>query len=266
MKIEFHKYHGAGNDFIMIDARGSGEKVYSEELIKMWCDRHWGIGADGLILLLNDKNVDFRMKYFNSDGREGTMCGNGGRCVTLFARNLGIIKDRAKFSGIDGIHESIISSNENISLKMMDVTKIEVLHDGYLLDTGSSHFVIFRDDLLSTNVVIEGREIRNQVRFGIKGTNVNFVQMITDLELNIRTYERGVEDETLACGTGAVASAISAYLRHHTDKNSYLIHARGGELNVSFDPGTQSGFRNIWLTGPAKSVFSGKIRIKEYKI
>jgi diaminopimelate epimerase len=261
MKIEFFKYHGAGNDFIMIDARDMAESDFSEELVKNLCDRHFGIGADGLILLLNDRKADLRMKYFNSDGREGTMCGNGGRCIASFAHRLGIITEKAIFNGIDGIHEAFICDKLNVRLKMSDVSNIQVLDDGYLLDTGSPHFVNFRDDLLPIDVFREGREIRYQNRFSPGGVNVNYIQILSDNELNIRTYERGVEDETLACGTGAVASAISAYLKNNTDKNSYLLHARGGELIVSFDTDGKGKFSNIWLKGPAEFVFKGSIDI-----
>lgn len=261
MNIEFFKYHGAGNDFVMIDSRTLAESVFSEGVVKKLCDRHFGIGADGLILLLNDKNTDFRMKYFNSDGREGTMCGNGGRCIASFAHRLGIISKKAVFSGIDGMHEAFICDKLNVSLKMSDVSKIKLLEDGYFLDTGSPHFVIFRDDISTIDVFREGREIRYQDRFSPGGTNVNFIRMLKDDELDVRTYERGVEDETLACGTGAVASAISAYLYKNTDKNSYLLHARGGNLNVSFNTDGKEKFSNIWLKGPAEFVFKGNIQV-----
>ncbi len=259
MTIQFTKYHGTGNDFIMIDARAFIATIFTEEFVRELCDRHLGIGADGLILLMKDAQLDFRMKYFNSNGREGTMCGNGGRCITAFAKNLGIIKEKAVFCGIDGLHESVINENGHISLKMIDVNDIKVLDDGFLIDTGSMHFVSFHKDLSSLDVYSEGKEIRHQARFGSEGTNVNFVQIISDHELKIRTYERGVENETLSCGTGSVAAAISAYLRTNTDKNSYLIHAPGGDLNVSFNSANREYFTNIWLKGPAEFVFKGEI-------
>jgi len=262
MDIGFYKYHGAGNDFIMIDAREKNESDFTERLVKMLCNRHLGIGADGLILLLNDIKSDFRMKYFNSDGKEGTMCGNGGRCITSFARRLGIINNKAIFSGIDGLHESIILDKKIVSLKMVDVSDIKVLSDGYLVETGSTHFVSFRNDLRSMDVFKEGRELRHQTRFGVTGTNVNFVQIIADNELNVRTYERGVENETLACGTGAVASAIIAYLRNNTDKTSFLIHAPGGDLLVNFNPDGQGSYKDIWLKGPVEFIYKGEIGIE----
>ena len=259
MAIEFFKYHGAGNDFIMVDSRDLDDTLFTEKVVSGLCDRHMGIGADGLILLMNDAKVDFRMKYFNPDGREGTMCGNGGRCITSFARQLGIIKEKAIFTGIDGLHESHINKDGLVNLKMIDVNDIKVLSDGYLIDTGSPHFVTFRNDLHSIDVYKEGKEIRHQDRFGTGGTNVNFVHLISDNELKMRTFERGVENETLACGTGSVASAISAYLKKNTDKISYLIHARGGDLSVKFKPSGLNSFKDVWLEGPAEYVFRGEI-------
>jgi len=243
----------------MVDSRELDNSIFTEKMVSWLCNRHLGIGADGLILLMKDTQADFRMKYFNSDGREGTMCGNGGRCITAFARWLGIIKDKASFLGIDGLHESIINKDGLISLKMIDVKEINPLNDGYFLNTGSPHFVTFRNDIHSIDVFREGREIRHESRFGIGGTNVNFVHMISDNELKMRTYERGVENETLACGTGTVASAICAYLRKKTDKTSYTIHAPGGELHVQFRPEGKDTFRDIWLEGPAEYVFSGEV-------
>ena len=261
MTISFLKYHGAGNDFIMIDSRDKDISFFSEKNVSLLCNRHTGIGADGLILLQKDYEADFRMKYYNSDGREGTMCGNGGRCITAFARKLGIIKDSATFAGIDGIHKSTIDKNGNVNLKMIDVSNIKMFEDGYLLDTGSMHFVIFRKDLHSIDVYKEGKELRYQDRFGVAGTNVNFVSSISNNELKVRTYERGVENETLACGTGAVASAISSFLKNKTDKTSYLIHASGGDLYVRFETPDKINFKNIWLEGPTEYVFSGEIKL-----
>jgi diaminopimelate epimerase len=262
MNLEFYKYHGAGNDFIMIDCRDSTESMFTTEIVHSLCDRHFGIGADGLILLLKSNGNDFRMKYFNSDGKEGTMCGNGGRCITAFARDLGLISDKAEFTGIDGLHHSLILENGLIRLRMKDVTEVSRLGDGYLMDTGSTHFVVFRDNTDETDVFGEGRRTRYQQRFGIAGTNVNFVQKLTENSFRIRTYERGVEDETLACGTGAVASAISSYIENGTDKTSYLVQARGGSLSVSFTPKNDGSFTDVWLEGPAEFVFRGKITVK----
>jgi diaminopimelate epimerase len=258
MEISFKKYHGTGNDFIMIDARKLDESKFLKENVKFLCNRHTGIGADGLILLSNSEKYDFRMKYFNSDGNEGTMCGNGGRCITAFAKSLGIIKDSATFEGIDGLHEARFLKDKIISLKMIDVNKVEKLEDGYLLDTGSRHFVVLSENIENIDVYNVGKEIRYQNRFGKEGTNVNFIE-IHDSGVKIRTYERGVENETLSCGTGTVAAAISAYTESESDKISFKIFALGGELKVEFQPQPVTRFENIWLTGPIEYVFEGKI-------
>ncbi len=261
MQVEFFKYHGAGNDFIMVDCRQSDELFFNIENVKFLCDRHLGIGADGLILLLNDQKADFRMKYFNSDGKEGTMCGNGGRCITLFAADLNIIKEKTEFSGIDGSHLAEIISPGIIKLKMIDVKEVKELNDGYLVNTGSPHFVTFRNAIVDIDVFSEGHEIRHQPRFENGGANVNFVEQVSENVLKMRTFERGVENETLACGTGAVASAISSHYRQKTDKNSYTIYAPGGTLSVSFTVQNNHNYTNVWLQGPAKFVFKGQIII-----
>ena len=261
MKLEFFKYHGAGNDFVMIDCRNSPESFFNNDIVEFLCDRHLGIGSDGLILLLSDKNADFRMKYFNSDGNEGTMCGNGGRCIAAFARDLGIITEKATFTGIDGLHLANILGSEMVNLKMIDVHSIKKLPDGFLIDTGSPHFVCFRDSIKDIDVFTEGREIRNQKRFDESGANVNFVEKITTNTFRMRTYERGVENETLACGTGSVASAISSYLMQKPDKSTYTIEAPGGVLKVQFTPEIDGSFSNVWLEGPVKFVYKGRIQL-----
>lgn len=262
MKIHFSKYHGAGNDFIMIDTRNQSESIFNEESVKTMCDRHFGIGADGLILLGESKKHHFRMKYFNSDGREGTMCGNGGRCIAAYAKTLGIIQDHGVFEGIDGLHEAKILNNKIISLKMIDVEDVEQLGDGYLIETGSRHFVMLRENISNIDVFKIGREIRYQNRFGDEGTNVNFIE-IRENGVKIRTYERGVENETLACGTGTVAAAITAFIESGTDNISYKVFAPGGELEVSFKPSPGNHFKDIWLTGPVEYVFEGEIRLND---
>ncbi len=259
--MEFHKYHGAGNDFIMIDCRQINETVFHQRLVSFLCDRHFGIGADGLILLLDNKESDFRMKYFNSDGLEGTMCGNGGRCITAFARNLGIINDKADFTGIDGSHFANILEPELVSLKMIDVDSIAVFEDGFLVETGSRHFVTIRENISDLDVYNEGSEIRHQKRFGKAGTNVNFIQHTSLNSFKIRTFERGVENETLACGTGSVASAITSWFVQKPDKSSYSIEATGGILQVRFTPRENGTFTDVWLEGPVKVVFKGQITI-----
>lgn len=255
MNIPFSKYHGAGNDFVLIDNRNN---IFypSKESVKLICHRQFGIGADGLMLLENDSTTDFRMRYFNSDGGEATMCGNGGRCIVVFANRLGIITTKTSFIGVDGIHEASIIGSE-VSLKMKDVDNVETDDDFYLIDTGSPHFVKFVENVDTVNVATEGKIIRNSYNIRGNGVNANFVQ-VTPEGLKIRTFERGVEAETLACGTGAVAAAIAAtHLLNLTDA-TIKVFALGGTLSVSFNQTTNSIFSNIWLTGPVVHVFNGE--------
>lgn len=259
MKLEFFKYHGAGNDFVMIDCRKYNESFFDRNRVEFLCNRHLGIGADGLILLLDDEKSDFRMKYFNSDGAEGSMCGNGGRCIIAFAHDLKLIRKKASFSGIDGIHMAHIVGPGVVSLKMIDVVKVTELEDGYLVNTGSPHFVTFRNKIEEIDVFTEGREIRHQARFADSGANVNFVEPLNSNAFKMRTFERGVENETLACGTGSVASAISSYHHEKPDKCSYTIQAPGGTLFVKFTPQKNGSFTDVWLEGPVKFVFRGEI-------
>ena len=249
----------------MVDCREMDTSLFGIDLVKILCDRHYGIGADGLILLEKSKSSDFRMIYFNSDGKEGTMCGNGGRCILAFAERLGIIGKRSKFDGIDGMHEGIIAGDGIYKVKMIDVPSVSHLEDGDFIDTGSPHLVLYRENIDALDIFREGREIRYQERWGNKGTNVNFVELKGKNRFKIRTYERGVENETLACGTGSVAAAISAYLNQDTDKTSYLIQAPGGELRVDFSTDKQSGFHDIWLSGPAEYVFEGDIDLDDFR-
>lgn len=262
MMLNFDKYQGAGNDFVIIDAREieNEENIFTENTVNQICNRYFGIGADGLILLLESEKYDFRMKYFNSDGKEGSMCGNGGRCIVAFSKAHKIIGNETDFEGIDGIHTARILDDGNVSLKMTDVDSIKKFKDGLLLETGSPHFVIPVDSVDDVDVFNTGEKIRHEQRFGKKGVNVNFVEYRKQ-DLKIRTFERGVENETLACGTGAVAAAISAYFFGNTDKNSCFLRARGGNLKVDFTAEDKKSFRNIWLTGPAEFVFNGKISI-----
>ncbi|HEU5053631.1 MAG TPA: diaminopimelate epimerase [Hanamia sp.] len=262
MKIKFYKYQGAGNDFILIDNREKISHEFTVQHIKKMCDRHFGIGADGLMLLNNKEGFDFEMIYFNSDGNEGSMCGNGGRCIVQFASNLGIKKNEYKFLASDGEHEARIDLNREVSLKMNDVTDVDFSMDHYVLDTGSPHYVKFVSDVQGLNVVSDGSKIRNSRDFAEKGINVNFVQTLDDDHIFVRTYERGVENETLSCGTGVTASALMAA---HNDNgfNHVEVRTKGGHLNVEFDKINDSEFRNIWLSGPATFVFSGEYEIKE---
>jgi len=258
MTISFSKYHGAGNDFIMVDARKLDVSIFTEEWVAFLCDRHFGIGSDGLILLLDDRDTDFRMKYFNSDGREGTMCGNGGRCIAAFAGSLGVIGEKTTFSGIDGRHAAYFTPDGLVHLQMNVARGIQKLEDGYLLDTGSPHLVLFRRQIADIDVFSEGRALRYNERFMPGGVNVNFVELTDERSFKIRTYERGVENETLACGTGSVASALAASLYRGDESTSWNIAAVGGDLQVRFSRKGDE-FYDIWLSGGATGVFNGSI-------
>lgn len=261
VKISFSKYHGSGNDFILIDNR---REVVSEnqELISLLCDRHRGIGADGLMLLYNHTELDFSMKYFNADGREGTMCGNGGRCIAFFAYKLGISGKNTAFSTIDGVHRAEIKSAKAqkalVSIGLNDVTKIKEMPDGYFLDTGSPHFVKFVTEMTYEDVQKQGKELRHDSRFCRGGTNVNFVQIKSADSLFVRTYERGVENETLSCGTGVTAAAIVAAFAGKIKGPQIKILTNGGELKVTFEQ-KERLFSNILLEGPAEFVYKGEI-------
>jgi diaminopimelate epimerase len=260
MILECYKYQGTGNDFVLIDNRNQDISLTTEN-IKWLCDRRFGIGADGLMLLEFQEGVDFKMVYYNSDGNESSMCGNGGRCITAFAKRLGIIENTAKFIAIDGVHEAKIE-DEFVSLKMNEVKQIETGENYYYLNTGSPHYVQFVDDIDNFDVFTEGKKIRYNERFKTEGTNVNFIQK-TEHELVVRTYERGVENETLSCGTGVTAAALVAALTgNSTTKNNCAIKTLGGNLNVTFEKVLESNFYNIWLEGPAAFVFKTSIKIE----
>ena len=263
MQIEFFKYQGAGNDFIMIDDRKL-QFPGSVELVNHLCDRRFGIGADGLILLRNYPDFDFEMVYFNSDGKPASMCGNGGRCTAAFAKQLGITGEEYNFMAVDGEHKAFFKDGL-VSLQMKNVDQISKRGSDVVLDTGSPHYIRFVDQLKDLEVVDLAKEIRYNPEFKEKGINVNFVSVnkATANHISLRTYERGVEDETLACGTGVVASAI-AYI-HETNKhknvpvnNHIKVSALGGELEVDFDYDPQNLYTSIWLTGPAEMVFEGE--------
>ncbi len=258
MKIAFSKYHGAGNDFVIIDNR-TGQIELNTEQIRLLCDRRFGVGSDGLILMQTHDQLDFEMVYYNSDGNQSSMCGNGGRCLVAYAKILGQIDQKTEFQAIDGIHSAIVLSEDTVSLEMTNVSKIEALNDqDFLLDTGSPHFVRFVDDVLGIDLIAEARQIRYSEKFKEQGVNVNFVSQKWS-DLAIRTYERGVENETLACGTGVTAAAIAAHKKGIVETNVKL-KALGGDLEVSFDVST-NGYSNVWKTGPVKLVFNGKIEL-----
>ena len=254
--IEFFKYQGTGNDFVIIDNR---DLQFPKEkgIIEQFCDRRFGIGGDGLILLENDPAADFKMVYYNSDGNESTMCGNGGRCLVAFAHFLDMFEDQTTFTAIDGLHEAKIN-NGIIKLKMIDVDSIKNIDGNFELNTGSPHYVTFVQMLKDYKVFENGNKIRNSASYCQEGINVNFVEEISADEIFIRTYERGVEDETFSCGTGATASAL-VFLK---DKNqpSVKVKVLGGNLKVYTEQDGDS-FKNIWLEGPAKQVFKGKISL-----
>lgn len=261
MKIKFEKYQGAGNDFILLDNSDNAYTKITTEQVKRMCNRHFGVGADGLMLLNKKDGVDFEMVYFNADGNEGSMCGNGGRCIVQFASMLGIKKNEYVFSATDGIHKAEIDLDKEVSLKMNDVNKVQFSLDHYILNTGSPHYVQFVKGLENFDVVEEGRKIRYSKQFAEKGINVNFVETLHDDEIFVRTYERGVENETLSCGTGVTASALIAA---HNDNgfNRVEVKTIGGNLSVEFDKKSETEFKNIWLCGPATFVFSGEISLK----
>ncbi|CAL65602.1 diaminopimelate epimerase [Christiangramia forsetii] len=260
MKLKFYKYQGTGNDFVMIDNRDKEVSKNDTKLINHLCDRKFGIGADGLILLENseDPEDDFKMVYFNADGNESSMCGNGGRCLVAFANFLGIIKDSARFTAIDGVHKASIEGDV-VSLKMQNVESISENEDFIFLDTGSPHHILFTENVNKVDIKKEGSAIRYSERYKANnGTNVNFVEAIAKDTFSVRTYERGVEDETLSCGTGVTAVALAAFKSSKTNSNKVKLVTPGGKLSVSFKE-TEKGFSDVWLSGPAEFVFKGEI-------
>lgn len=260
--MDFFKYQGTGNDFVIIDDRAMLFPADNRALIEQICHRRFGIGADGLILLQHDDEYDFRMVYFNADGAEGSMCGNGGRCIVRFAHDLGLFEHKTRFRAVDGEHLAEVHGDE-IYLKMSDVSGIENRGGMTFLNTGSPHVVRFVTDLDDTdvvNVVADGRKVRYDNRFSPGGTNVNYVQVLDGNSLYVRTYERGVEDETYSCGTGVTAVALVAHQQHGISSPA-VIKTLGGHLRVSFNPKENRQFDDIYLIGPAQRVFTGEIPV-----
>jgi diaminopimelate epimerase len=258
MILTFYKYQGAGNDFIFIDNRDESFPKENKDLIVRLCDRHFGVGSDGLILIENDANYDFKMVYFNPDSSQ-TMCGNGARCAVAFAKKLKIIDTSTTFLAYDGTHQATVNEDKTVSLSMIDVDQVDVNRDHIFTNTGTLHHVEMVENLSEFPVVDHGRKIRYDV-YGTEGSNVNFVEQKNENTFRIRTYERGVEDETLACGTGVTAAAIAVHKIGKTDSNVIDILAEGGNLQVSFD--VQDGmYKNVILTGPAEFVFQGTYTI-----
>ena len=258
MQLTFYKYQGTGNDFIMIDNRLNIFPKENTQFIEQLCDRRFGIGADGLILLENHTTYDFKMVYFNSDGNESSMCGNGGRCLVAFAKQIGIIEAAAEFEAVDGYHYAKIIGNELISLQMKDVDRIAVHQDYSFLNTGSPHHVQIVSDLKNLDVKTEGAKIRYSDLYGKAGSNINFVHQLENDIFVVRTYERGVEDETLSCGTGATAVAIAMHHMDKTKSNSIDLQVEGGKLSVQFKE-NNGVYSDVFLVGPATFVFEGMI-------
>lgn len=262
MKIHFYKYQATGNDFVIIDAREENI-ILSKENIKFLCHRHFGIGSDGLIIFENSDKADFSMQFFNPDGSGGMMCGNGGRSIVKFAADKGVIKDKCTFLAPDGLHSATIEG-ENISLKMTTPTLFQAHKDGFYINTGTSHFVVFENNLEKIDIIKKGRALRYDERFlTYKGCNVNFVEEIKDKNLKIQTYERGVEDLTLACGTGICAAALTYSVKKGLENANHTINisAQGGNLKVEFEKKENNTFDNVHLIGEAKKVFEGEIEI-----
>ena len=257
MKQTFYKYQGTGNDFVMIDNRQQYFSKNDTKQIKYLCNRRFGIGADGLILLENHTDLDFKMVYYNADGNESSMCGNGGRCLVAFAKHLGVIKNKAVFEAIDGIHHATIE-NDTVKLQMLDVDSVEKHENHTFLNTGSPHHVQFEDSIDDFDIKTKGAKIRYGAPYNEVGSNVNFVKKLSDSSFRVRTYERGVEDETLSCGTGVTAVAIAMHAIGITNKTLVDLEVEGGKLQVCFN--VENGvYKNVWLIGPAQFVFKGDI-------
>jgi len=254
--IEFYKYQGTGNDFILIDNRSSiftGNKI---KLAQRWCDRRFGIGSDGLIFIEKSNDADFVMDFYNPDGSQ-SFCGNGSRCAVDFAKFLGITKtDKVSFIAIDGNHIAEITP-KNIRIEMKDVANVELIGDDYFIHTGSPHCISYENSELR-NIVETGKAIRYSEKYKPAGTNVNLVEEIGTNQIRIRTYERGVEDETFSCGTGAVACALSYAHKHQLAEGVVIVNVKGGRLKIEFKK-DKNGFSNIWLEGPAQQVFKGTL-------
>jgi diaminopimelate epimerase len=261
MKIDFHKYQGTGNDFVILDNRKKDYNSLTASHIRHVCDRRFGVGSDGLMLLNLKDGFDFEMKYYNADGRESSMCGNGGRCLVRFAYELGIHKGVYHFIASDGLHEAEIDTDETVSLKMQDVNRVSKFHGDFLLNTGSPHYVKMVNDVMNVDVFKKGRDIRYSKDFEQDGINVNFVELLSDDDkILVRTYERGVEDETWSCGTGVTAAALVCY-HNENGFNDVQVKTLGGTLTVEFDRVDDNHYNNIWLSGPADKVFEGSIEL-----
>ena len=256
MTYEFYKYQGTGNDFIIIDNRQKSIAL-TEQQVNFLCDRKFGIGADGLMLLQEKEGYDFEMIYYNSDGKLGSMCGNGSRCLTQFAFDSGIKKNHYSFIASDGNHEAKFDTNNWVRVKMIDVNEVNEYDAGLIVDTGSPHYIQYVESVDDIDVYQEGKKIRYSDFFDAKGINVNFVQKKNINEIKVRTYERGVENETLSCGTGVTASALVSF--YSEGLNKINVETLGGKLAVEFEKIGEGMYKNVWLCGPATFVFKGEI-------
>lgn len=255
-QIRFSKYQGCGNDFILLNGIDiEWRRILDEEDIALLCHRRFGIGADGLMIVEEASKDNFNLLYYNADGKLGSFCGNGSRCSVLFAKEILNIPTKGTFLAYDGAHEYIIHGEDDIEIQMLDVSNIKELDGDFVLDTGSPHYVKWVKDLAAYDVGNAGKKIRNSEKFALEGINVNFCE-IENEHISIRTFERGVEAETLACGTGVTASAISANILLNW-KSPIIVHALGGIMSVSFEAKEKRIYANIRLRGPARKVFSG---------
>lgn len=257
MKLQFYKYQATGNDFVILDNR-EAKLTFSAAQIEKICDRKFGIGADGLMLIEQDSELDFNLQYYNSDGSQ-SLCGNGSRAAVMFASRLGIVNGKTRFNAYDGVHDAELRDSEIVKLKMADVSDSRQAGQDNFIYTGSPHYVRFVQDVASYPVVDEGRKIRYSDAFKPGGTNVNFVELQDDNTIFVRTYERGVEDETLSCGTGVTAAAIAAFQRGYT--SPVKVKTRGGDLSVEFKSSQSGTLTDVYLTGPAKMVFKGELEL-----
>ena len=261
MTLHFYKYQGTGNDFILADNRKNDISLTTTQINNL-CDRRFGIGADGLMLLNQKEGFDFEMKYYNADGKPGTMCGNGGRCMTKFAYHLGIHRELYRFLAADGVHEAEIDTDGIVSVKMKDVNTFRKFHNDFIVDTGSPHYIKMASNVMDLDVFKKGSEIRHSKEFEEEGINVNFVEQSEEVDkIIVRTYERGVEDETHSCGTGVTAAALVFY-HNENGFNEVEVKTLGGILSVEFDRIDENKYENIWLCGPAEKVYEGTIEVK----
>src|SRR5260221_10083982 len=257
MKFPFQKYQATGNDFVIVDNR-EGKYLFSDDEIKKICDRKFGVGADGIMLIEKHPSLDFNLIYFNADGSP-SLCGNGSRAAVTMASALGMVNGKAKFNAYDGVHEAEILSNSNVRLKMSDVKEIKNSSEGVFIDTGSPHFIKWVHNIKNIPVFDDGKKIRYSNDFKPDGTNVNFVEQLEDNSIFVRTYERGVENETLSCGTGVTAAALASVSLQNVSPVS--IQTLGGELSVEFKMSHDGSFTEIFLIGPAKMVFQGVLEL-----